>query len=80
MLDLGAMEVKPQETVEQRAELTERVRSELDEPQWSVVSFDRHEAGGLTYFEAVETMSRLNADRVSGLCIVTDEAARRMSR
>jgi hypothetical protein len=52
-------------------------RSELDEPRWSVVSFDKREAGGLTYRQATELMSFLEGRRVNGLCIVTDESANR---
>ena len=53
------------------------VLSELDRPQWSVVSFDRHEAGGLSYKEAVALSRRLELKGISGLCIVTDDAALR---
>ena len=51
---------------------------ELDEPDWSVVSFDQLEAGGLTYKQAAELMKKLNSHGVSGLCIVTDGAASRI--
>lgn len=54
-------------------------RSELDEPIWSVVSFDRCEASGLTYAAAAQKMAELDAGKVSGLCVVTDEAASRIS-
>jgi len=56
------------------------VKSELDEARWSIVSFDRREANGLSYSEAAELMSKLYSDGVAGLCIVTDAAAERMSR
>ena len=52
--------------------------SELDMPIWSVVSFDRSEASGLSYAEAVQKMTELDAKRVSGLCIVTDATASRI--
>ena len=52
--------------------------SELDEPRWSVVSFDQIEAGGLTYRQAYELISLLDSHGLSGLCVVTDEAAARM--
>lgn len=52
--------------------------SELSEPRWSVVSFDKREAGGLTYGEAVELTSELDSKSVTGLCIVTDDAASRV--
>lgn len=53
------------------------VSCDLDEPGWSVVSFDQVEAGGLTYSQAVALMSELDANDISGLCIVTDNAARK---
>lgn len=72
------MEVKSQEKIELGPDLAETVRTELDEPRWSVVSFDKHEAGGLTYSEAMKLMADLDSDGVSGLCIVTDRAAARI--
>lgn len=53
------------------------IGSRLDEPCWSVVSFDKLEAGGLTYAQAEELMAALDTESVPGLCIVTDEAAAR---
>jgi len=53
---------------------------ELDEPRWSVVSFDEIEAGGLTYRQAAALQSTLELNDVNGLVIVTDEAARRVPR
>ena len=52
--------------------------SELEEPRWSVISFDRREAGGLTYNQAAMLLSELDAHDVAGLCIVTDDAAARI--
>jgi len=52
---------------------------ELEEPRWSVISFDQHEAGGLTYRQASDLLSELDAHKISGLCIITDEAAARMN-
>jgi hypothetical protein len=52
---------------------------ELDEPRWSVVSFDQMEAGGLTYLQASKLMGELDSHKIAGLCIVTDEAAERMT-
>ncbi|MEP6787510.1 MAG: hypothetical protein ABJB40_03705 [Acidobacteriota bacterium] len=54
--------------------------SELSEARWSVISFERREAGSLTYSRAVTLLLQLDADRVAGLCIVTDEAADRIRR
>lgn len=53
--------------------------SEINEPHWSVVSFEKCVAANLTYAEAVAEIERLRKQRVSGLCIVTDEAAARIS-
>jgi hypothetical protein len=52
--------------------------SELTAPHWSVVSFETCLASGLTYDEAVKKMKRLKAKKIAGLCIVTNEAARRI--
>ena len=57
---------------------SEDFASELDEPNWSVITFDACAASGLTYDEAFEHLKRLEAEKVSGLCIVTDETAKRM--
>jgi hypothetical protein len=57
---------------------TERPLSELGEACWSVVSFDKCEAAGLTYPQAEQKMAELLANNVYGLCIITDEAARRV--
>ncbi|MEO8041569.1 MAG: hypothetical protein ABI646_03065 [Acidobacteriota bacterium] len=61
------------ETVQTRR--SEAAKSELDLPQWSVVSFDKCEASGLTYNAATKLMSEKEAAGVYGLCIITDEAA-----
>ena len=53
------------------------IHSELDEPRWSVVSFERREAGGLTYRQASELTAFLVGRGRNGLCIITDEAAMR---
>ncbi len=49
---------------------------DLADPEWSVVSFDEVEAGGLTYSQAVNLVSELEASGIPGLCIITDNAAR----
>lgn len=58
----------------------EQVESELLEPRWSIVSFDRREAVGLTYAEAMKKMAELEAQEIPGLCIVTDETGSRLSK
>ncbi len=52
---------------------------ELSEPLWSVVSFEESVAANLTYAAALSKLKQLEAKKVSGLCIVTDEAAARIS-
>ncbi len=52
--------------------------SELTAPNWSVVSFETCLASGLTYDNAIKKMKRLKAKKITGLCIVTDEAAERI--
>ncbi|HYP49328.1 MAG TPA: hypothetical protein VEQ34_00195, partial [Pyrinomonadaceae bacterium] len=51
--------------------------SELDQPRWSVVTFNECAASSLSYAEATRLVVQLQ-DEVPGLCIVTDEAARKM--
>jgi hypothetical protein len=53
------------------------ISSELDEPRWSVMSFDECAASGLTYEEATKLLQQMTND-LPGLCIVTDEAAQRI--
>lgn len=53
--------------------------SELDEPRWSVISFERREGSGLRYAEAERLLSELDSRKVAGLCILTDEAAGRLA-
>ncbi len=64
------------ESAEKKRTVT--VRSELDVPQWSVVSFDNREGSGLTYQSAVDLLKKKEAEGVYGLCIITDQAAERM--
>ncbi len=59
---------------------TVEAKSELDEPCWSLVSFEQIEAGGLTYRQAAELMWLLDSHGITGLCVITDEAAARMKR
>ena len=71
--DILALKADAAESVPVRSEPV----CELTEPIWSVVSFDELEAGGLTHSQASVLAADLEASGVSGLCIVTDEAARR---
>ena len=58
---------------------TKDLPCELDLPQWAVVSFSQIEAGGLTYRQAAALLDELELNNGAGLCIVTDETARRIS-
>lgn len=51
---------------------------ELGERRWAVMSERGREASGLSYDDALERERGLKARGASGLCIVTDEAARRL--
>ena len=52
--------------------------SELGERRWAVLSERGSEAAGLTYEEAAALVRRLRRRDVSGLCVITDEAARHL--
>ena len=49
--------------------------SELHERRWAVLSERGREEAGLSYEEAARLIARLRAERLSGLCVITDEAA-----
>lgn len=70
------MKSKKAETPTETAETTEK--SELEMQIWSVITFDEVTASNLTYAQAAEKLEQLKAEKVSGLCIVTDQAAQRM--
>ena len=76
---ITAQEVAPAEEFELELEVENHFPSELIEPIWSVVTYETVAAGGLTYDEAAKLAERLKAEKFSGLCIITDEAAERIS-
>lgn len=53
--------------------------SELTEQLWAVLSERGCEASSLTYAQALELLRSLLREKVSGLSIITDAAARRAS-
>mgnify|MGYP003551763804 CR=1 FL=1 len=53
--------------------------SELSEPMWSVVTFETVAASSLSYDEAQNLAAKLEKEKVSGICIITDEAAQRIA-
>lgn len=64
---------------EQNEPETDDFKNELRAPVWSVISFEKREATGLTYAEAEQKIAELEAQNFSGLCIVTDEVAERIA-
>ena len=52
--------------------------SELKERRWAVLSERGREESGLSYEEAAGLVARLRAERLSGLCVISDEAASRL--
>ena len=70
---------KDEQPEPQTASAENGAASELSEPRWSVVSFESVAVHGLTYADAKTWMEKLQKQKVSGLCIVTDEAAARIS-
>ena len=57
----------------------EHSSSELNAPQWSVVSFETCLASNLTYDIALKKLKRFKTKKIAGLCIITDEAAERIA-
>ncbi len=53
--------------------------SELNEQRWSVMSERGREHGALTYADASALVRALTAEKVHGLCVVTDTAAERLA-
>ena len=51
---------------------------ELSEKRWAVMSERGCEASGLDYEEASRLVHQLIGSKVYGLCVVTDDAARRL--
>lgn len=54
------------------------VASELESPIWSVISFERVEATDLNYASAARLLAELEAKKVAGLCVVSNDAAARI--
>jgi hypothetical protein len=75
----NSIETEAAQKVAPAGEVTvEDSAGELNQARWSVVSFDKREAGGLTYAQAEQLMDDLLGRSVYGLCIVTDEAAEKV--
>jgi hypothetical protein len=53
---------------------------ELGEQRWAVISERGCEASGLAYAEAAALMHKLASEKVYGLCVITNNAARNLPR
>jgi hypothetical protein len=53
--------------------------SELGERRWAVISERGREASSLTHAEARALLGKLDAQKVHGTCVVTDDAASRLA-
>jgi hypothetical protein len=53
--------------------------SDLEQKKWAVISEHGCEANRLTHEEARRLVHRLGAEGRHGLCIITDETARRLN-
>jgi hypothetical protein len=53
--------------------------SDLESKKWSVISERGCEASSVTHEEARRLVHRLGAEGGHGLCIISDEAARRLT-
>jgi hypothetical protein len=76
----ASIDEQPVAAVAEENDSTENFPDELRLPLWSVISFEKCEASGLTYTEAEQKLGELEANKISGLCIVTDEVAARISK
>ena len=74
------MSKKKKKNAEEIPAVEQTEKSELELPVWSVVTFEKTAASGLTYAEAAAKLEKLKDKKVSGLCVVTDEAAVRMPK
>lgn len=76
---LGEMEVKDKEEQTENMPPEDTAKaSELAEQRWSVVTYESVAVSDLTYEEALEWVRKLDEQKISGLCIVTDDAAARI--
>lgn len=76
---ISEMEVKDEENhTENNFSEDKPNDSEFLEPRWSVVTYESVAVSNLTYGEALDWVKKLDEQKISGLCIVTDEAAARI--
>ncbi|HRH40790.1 MAG TPA: hypothetical protein PKY82_04035 [Pyrinomonadaceae bacterium] len=67
-----------QEVAPEAAE-TEYFSSELNQPCWSVVTYKSVAVSRLTYEEAAQWAEDLKKQGISGICVITDDAAARIA-
>ena len=67
------------EAVQDSVETEVAVVTELAEPGWAVISFDKVEGGNLSYEDASRLLADLDAKGITGLCVVTDTVAARLA-
>lgn len=72
--------IQDSQAAAEKSDSTETVSSELKLPGWSIVTFEGVAMSGLNYEEALKWLTKLDEQKISGLCIVTDEAAARISK
>lgn len=78
---IGEMEVKNEENHTENNLPEEKTNaSEFTERRWSVVTYESVAVGNLTYDEALDWVRKLDGQKISGLCIVTDAAAARIAQ
>jgi hypothetical protein len=79
-INVAETQETPEENVQEFDQIVPEVTfSELLEPRWSVITFESCAVRGLNYDEATTWLNKLKTQGLSGLCIVTDEAADRIS-
>lgn len=79
-LNKAAIAQKEKTSSAQKVDSHEGLSSELELPRWSVITYESVEASGLSYNKALRRIKKLDKKGISGLCIVSDEAAARVSK
>lgn len=81
--EINKMETKYEENpaleAAQEVAPAEDFACELNDSNWSVVTHNSIAASHLTYGEAAKKAEELKKQGISGICVITDEAAARVS-
>lgn len=81
LLKVKEMEVKHEESqpieTAQKVAPAEDFACELNQPCWSVITYKSIAVSHLTYEEATQWAEDLKKQGISGLCVITDDAAAR---